>query len=57
MRGPLPVYVEDPVARLHIINLLSRFPKPEVQRALQQQLKDTNKLVRSATLAALAVAT
>src|SRR5688572_8484158 len=45
---------KDPVARLHIINLLSRFPKPEVQRALQQQLKDTNKLVRSATLAALA---
>ncbi|MDF3020511.1 MAG: hypothetical protein K0Q92_1814 [Steroidobacteraceae bacterium] len=45
---------KDPVARLHIINILSRFPKPEVQRALQQQLKDTNKLVRAATLAALA---
>jgi eukaryotic-like serine/threonine-protein kinase len=45
---------KDPVARLHIINILSRFPKPEVQRALQQQLKDTNKLVRSASLAALA---
>jgi HEAT repeat protein/tRNA A-37 threonylcarbamoyl transferase component Bud32 len=45
---------KDPVARLHIINILSRFPKPEVSRALQQQLKDTNKLVRGATLAALA---
>ncbi len=45
---------KDPVARLHIINILSRFPKPEVSRALQQQLNDTNKLVRSATLAALA---
>jgi len=45
---------KDPVARLHIINILSRFPKPEVQRALQQQLKDTNKLVRAATLGALA---
>jgi serine/threonine-protein kinase len=45
---------KDPVARLHIINILSRFPKPEVQRALQQQLGDTNKLVRAATLAALA---
>jgi eukaryotic-like serine/threonine-protein kinase len=45
---------KDPVARLHIINILSRFPTPEVQRALQQQLKDTNKLVRAATLAALA---
>jgi len=44
---------KDPVARLHIINILSRFPKPEVSRALQQQLKDTNKLVRAATLAAL----
>ncbi len=45
---------KDPVARLHIINILSRFPKPEVQRALQQQLGDTNKLVRAATLGALA---
>src|SRR5688572_1856803 len=45
---------KDPVARLHIINILSRFPKPEVSRALQQQLKDTNKQVRAATLAALA---
>ncbi len=44
---------KDPVARLHIINILSRFPKPEVQRALQQQLGDTNKLVRAATLGAL----
>ncbi len=45
---------KDPVARLHIINILSRFPKPEVSRALQQQLRDNNKLVRAATLAALA---
>ncbi len=45
---------KDPVARLHIINILSRFPKPEVSRALQQQLKDNNKLVRAAALAALA---
>jgi HEAT repeat protein/tRNA A-37 threonylcarbamoyl transferase component Bud32 len=45
---------KDPVARLHIINILSRFPKPEVSRALQQQLKDTNKLVRAASLSALA---
>ena len=45
---------KDPVARLHIINILSRFPKPEVQRALQQQLRDPNKQVRAATLSALA---
>jgi HEAT repeat protein/tRNA A-37 threonylcarbamoyl transferase component Bud32 len=44
---------KDPVARLHIINILSRFPKPEVSRALQLQLKDTNKLVRAAALSAL----
>ncbi len=44
---------KDPVARLHIINILSKFPKPEVSRALQQQLKDTNKLVRAASLGAL----
>jgi HEAT repeat protein/tRNA A-37 threonylcarbamoyl transferase component Bud32 len=44
---------KDPVARLHIINILSRFPKPEVQRALQQQLRDPNKQVRAATLSAL----
>jgi serine/threonine-protein kinase len=44
---------KDPVARLHIINILSKFPKPEVSRALQQQLKDPNKLIRAATLAAL----
>jgi serine/threonine-protein kinase len=42
------------VARLHIINILSRFPKPEVSRALQQQLKDNNKLIRAAALSALA---
>src|SRR5688572_27473889 len=45
---------KDPVARLHIINILSRFPKPEVSRALQQQLKDGNKQVRAAALGALA---
>jgi HEAT repeat protein/tRNA A-37 threonylcarbamoyl transferase component Bud32 len=45
---------KDAVARLHIINILSRFPKPEVSRALQQQLKDTNKQVRAASLSALA---
>src|SRR4051812_1419188 len=45
---------KDGVARLHIINILSRFPKPEVSRALQQQLKDPNKQVRAAALGALA---
>jgi HEAT repeat protein/tRNA A-37 threonylcarbamoyl transferase component Bud32 len=45
---------KDSMARLHIIQVLSKFNKPEVQRALQTQLSDNNKLIRSATLAALA---
>ncbi|MBX5461767.1 MAG: HEAT repeat domain-containing protein [Steroidobacteraceae bacterium] len=44
---------KDPIARVHIINILARFNTPEVQHALQAQLKDPNKLIRSATLSAL----
>ncbi len=44
---------KDPVARLHIINVLSRFNTPKVQRAVQKQLKDNSKFVRSAALSAL----
>jgi serine/threonine-protein kinase len=44
---------KDPIGRLHIINILARFNKPEVQRALQTQITDTNKAIRSAALAAL----
>ena len=45
---------KDPVARLHIINTLSRFNTPKVQQVIQAQLKDTNKFIRSAALTALA---
>ncbi|MFO1466485.1 MAG: HEAT repeat domain-containing protein [Steroidobacteraceae bacterium] len=45
---------KDPVARLHIINVLSRFNTPQVQKVVQAQLKDGNKFVRSAALTALA---
>ncbi len=45
---------KDPIARLHIINILARFNKPEVQRALQTQIADNNKMIRAASLAALA---
>jgi eukaryotic-like serine/threonine-protein kinase len=45
---------KDSMARLHIIQVLSKFNKPEVQRSLQGQLTDNNKLIRSAALAALA---
>ena len=45
---------KDPIGRLHIINILARFNKPEVQRALQTQISDPNKMIRAASLAALA---
>jgi eukaryotic-like serine/threonine-protein kinase len=45
---------KDPVARLHIINVLARFNTPDVQQAVQKQLKDNSKLIRSAALSALA---
>ena len=45
---------KDPLARLHIIQVLSRFNRPDVQQAIQRQLKDNSKLIRSAALSALA---
>jgi serine/threonine-protein kinase len=45
---------KDPNVKVHLINLLSRFDKTEVNQALEIQLKDTHKLVRSAALSALA---
>src|SRR5262245_20952398 len=44
---------KDPIARVHIINILARFNTREVQTALQVQLRDPNKLIRAATLSAL----
>ena len=44
---------KDPVARLHIINVLARFNNPKVQQAVQKQLKDNSKFIRSAALTAL----
>ncbi|MDH3429791.1 MAG: HEAT repeat domain-containing protein [Gammaproteobacteria bacterium] len=44
----------DPVIKVHIINLITRFKRPEVNQALEMQLKDSNKMVRSAALSALA---
>jgi serine/threonine-protein kinase len=45
---------KDMIGRLHIINILARFNRPEVQRALQAQVGDPNKMIRAATLGALA---
>ena len=44
---------KDTGARIHIINILSRFNRPEVSAALQSQLRDPNKMVRQAALNAL----
>jgi serine/threonine-protein kinase len=44
----------DPVIKVHIINLLSRFDRSEVNQAIEMQLRDPNKMVRSAALSALA---
>ena len=43
----------DTIARVHIINVVSQFDHPDVQHALQEQLKDKNKLIRQAALNAL----
>jgi eukaryotic-like serine/threonine-protein kinase len=45
---------KDPVARLHIINVLARFNQPKVAQAVQKLLKDNSKFIRSAALSALA---
>lgn len=45
---------KDPIMKCHLINLLTKFKKPEINRALEMQLSDTNKMVRSAALTALA---
>ena len=44
---------KDPVMKVHLINLLAKFNKTEINRALEMQLADSNKMVRSAALSAL----
>ena len=44
---------KDPIARTHVISLLSRFNQPKVIAALQGTLRDPNKLVRAAALRAI----
>ncbi len=44
---------KDPIARVHIINILARFNTREVQTALQSQPRDLNKLIRAAALSAM----
>ena len=45
---------KDPVIKIHLMNLLARFDKPEIGNALNVQLKDPNKMVRGAALSAMA---
>jgi len=44
---------KDPIARVHIINILARFNRGDVARALQGQLRDPNKVIKQAALNAL----
>jgi serine/threonine-protein kinase len=44
---------KDLAVRIHLIQVLARFNRPEVATALEQQLRDGNKSVRQAALTAL----
>jgi eukaryotic-like serine/threonine-protein kinase len=44
---------KDVGVRVHLMDILARFGTPEVQRALVDQLKDPNRLIRQAALGAL----
>ncbi len=45
---------KDPVIKIHLMQLLAKFDKAEITNALEMQLNDPNKMVRSAALSALA---
>ena len=45
---------KDPLVKVHLIKLLSKFKHQDINRALEMPLSDTNKMVRSAALGALA---
>ena len=44
----------DPVIKVHLISLITKFKRPEISHALEIQLRDSSKMVRSAALSALA---
>jgi serine/threonine-protein kinase len=44
---------KDPAIKIHLMQLLSKFQRDDINRALEMQLKDTHKMVRSAALSAL----
>jgi len=45
---------KDPIIKIHLINLLGKFNSADINHALEVQLRDPNKMVRSAALSALA---
>ncbi len=45
---------KDPIIKIHLINLLAKFQGENINRSLEIQLKDNNKMVRAAALSALA---
>jgi len=45
---------KDPLVKMHLINVIARFDRPDVNKALQEQLRDANKLVRQAALVGIA---
>jgi eukaryotic-like serine/threonine-protein kinase len=44
---------KDPVIKIHLMNLLAKFDKDGINNAIESQLRDPNKMVRSAALSAL----
>jgi serine/threonine-protein kinase len=44
----------DPMIKIHLIQLLQRFDSHDINNALEVELRDPNKMVRSAALSALA---
>jgi serine/threonine-protein kinase len=44
---------KDVAVRMHLLEIVARFPTPEVQQAIVGQLRDPSKLVRQAALVAL----
>src|SRR5262245_5945860 len=45
---------KDPLVKTHLINVLARFDRPDVNKALREALRDGNKLVRAAALQGIA---
>lgn len=45
---------KDPAVKIHLMQLLTKFQRDDINRAFEMQLGDTNKMVRSAALSALA---